>query len=298
MKKNHYARGIVCTLLGGIGWGFSGACGQYLFMHTDISTTYITLMRMFFAGIILIIINIIKNKKSAFNILKSKKNVAGIILFALFGLITSQFTYLKAISYSNAGTATVLQYLGPVLIMIYICATSKQLPTIFEIIAVLLAFFGVAVLATHGDYHTLQLSKECLLWGILAAVGFLLYSVIPKRMISQWGALNVTGYGMLAGGIIMIIAVRPWTININLNLPAFIALCSMILIGTVFAYSMYLQGVGDIGSAKASMIACIEPVSAAVFSHLWFKTEFLPIDILGFAMILSTVFILSINKNK
>ena len=29
-------RGIICTLAGGIGWGFSGACGQYLFSYQDV----------------------------------------------------------------------------------------------------------------------------------------------------------------------------------------------------------------------------------------------------------------------
>ena len=29
-------RGFFCTLLGGIGWGFSGACGQYLFLYQEL----------------------------------------------------------------------------------------------------------------------------------------------------------------------------------------------------------------------------------------------------------------------
>lgn len=71
--ENHTLRGTVCTLLGGIGWGFSGACGQYLLQRSNIPSLQITLIRMFFAGIILVLINIAKNKKAAFDILKSKK---------------------------------------------------------------------------------------------------------------------------------------------------------------------------------------------------------------------------------
>ena len=294
--ENHTLRGTVCTLLGGIGWGFSGACGQYLLQRSNIPSLQITLIRMFFAGIILVLINIKKKKKAAFDILKSKKNILYLFLFAVFGLITNQFTYLKAISYSNAGTATVLQYLGPVLIMIFVCVTSKRLPTIYEFIAIILAFSGVTVLATHGDFTALQLSKECLFWGFLSAVGLMLYSIIPKKLISEWGAVTVSGYGMLIGGIVLFFLVRPWTITIDLDIYSIAALCGMILIGTVFAYTMYLQGVNDIKEVKTSMIACVEPVSAAVFSFLWFKTEFLPIDIVGFILILSTVFILNIKK--
>ena len=298
MSENHALRGVICTLLGGIGWGFSGACGQFLLQHAEIPTAQITLIRMFFAGIILILFNLCRKKKAAFTILKNKKNIIFIFLFALFGLITSQFTYLMAISYSNAGTATVLQYLGPVFIMIFVCITSRRLPTLSEAIAVILAFSGVALLATHGDFTKLQLSEECLFWGILSAVGLMMYSIIPKKLIKEWGAVTVSGYGMLAGGIIMFFFVRPWTVKIDIDLYSFAALCGMVIIGTVFAYTMYLQGVNDIKEVKASMIACIEPVSAAVFSFLWFKTAFLPVDIVGFVLILSTVFILNIPKKS
>ena len=66
----------------------------------------------------------------------------------------------------------------------------------------------------------------------------------------------------------------------------------MVIIGSVLSYTLYMQGVKDIGGVKASMIACIEPVSAVLFACLWLKSEFILIDILGFVLILSTVFIL------
>lgn len=46
-------RGIVCTLVGGIGWGFSGACGQYLFTYQDVRPDWLTVVRMVIAGILL-----------------------------------------------------------------------------------------------------------------------------------------------------------------------------------------------------------------------------------------------------
>ena len=94
----------------------------------------------------------------------------------------------------------------------------------------------------------------------------------------------------------MSLAVRPWNIPAELTLYSLFALGGMVLVGTVLSYTLYLQGVNDIGSVKASMLACVEPVSAALFSFFWLKTRFAPADILGFALILSTVFILSKNK--
>lgn len=295
-RNKHYMRGILCTLLGGTCWGFSGACGQILVKESAISSAWVTAVRMLFAGIILTTVSIIKNKENAFELFKNKKHSLRLILFAVFGLIFSQFTYLKAISYSNAGTATVLQYIGPVFVMLYVCSRTKHLPDKSELLAILFAFSGVAVLATHGDFSSLKLSFECLFWGLLAAVSLMLYSLLPKELIKEYGSVAATGWGMLTGGIIMSLAVRPWNIPAGLTLYSLFALGGMVLVGTVLSYTLYLQGVNDIGSVKASMLACAEPVSAALFSFFWLKTRFEPADILGFALILSTVFILSKNK--
>ena len=69
------------------------------------------------------------------------------------------------------------------------------------------------------------------------------------------------------------------------------------MIGTALAFTLYLQGVSDIGSVKASMTACVEPVSATIISALWLKTKFTGIDIVGLIAILTAVLLLSKKDN-
>ena len=132
-EKNHFFRGVLCTLLGGTAWGFSGACGQILTQHQGIEAIHITFIRMLFAGLILSLIHILKEKKAAFCIFFSIKSIVTLVLFAVFGLILSQLAYLMTISYSNAGMATVLQYLGPVFIMLAVCIFERCSPKKSEI---------------------------------------------------------------------------------------------------------------------------------------------------------------------
>ena len=70
------------------------------------------------------------------------------------------------------------------------------------------------------------------------------------------------------------------------------------MIGTALAFTLYLQGVSDIGSVKASMIACVEPVSATIISALWLKTKFTGIDIVGLISILTAVLLLRKKDNS
>lgn len=290
-----YTKGIICTLTGGISWGFSGACGQILVNTPNITSEQITACRMIFAGLILTLINVLKNKKSAFDIFKNKKDVIGLAEFAILGILLSQLTYIKTISYSNAGTATVLQYLGPVLIMIYTCIKGRKMPEKREVAAVILAFAGVVLIATHFNFSEFNLSGKCIAWGLAAAGGLALYSLIPGDIIAKYGAVNVTGFAMIIGGAALSAYPGAAIWKIDMDLQTVFALAGMVLVGTVTAYTLYLQGVAYIGAVRASMIACVEPVSAALFSCFWLKTSFDAIDIIGFALVLSTVFILSKN---
>lgn len=63
-------RGVLCVLVGAISWGFSGACGQFLFSHYNINTAWLSCMRMLVTGVILTIAYIIRERKAAFDIFK------------------------------------------------------------------------------------------------------------------------------------------------------------------------------------------------------------------------------------
>ena len=68
---------------------------------------------------------------------------------------------------------------------------------------------------------------------------------------------------------------------------------AIILVGTVMALTLFMQGIADVGPVKASMLAATEPLSATVFSALWLGTAFSWTDLIGFACIISTIFLLA-----
>ncbi len=292
-NKKVMVRGFICALMGGVCWGFSGACGQYLLTDYQADSMWLTVVRMVFAGIALMAWAIISQRDKLVGILQNKKDLIDLIVFAIVGLLFDQYAYMVAIEYTNAGTATVLQYLGPVLIMAFVCLKALRLPRPREALAIVCALGGVFLLATGGSFEAMQLSEEGLLWGILAALGLAFYTVLPVRIVPRWGSVVVTGYGMLIGGIALAIYCRAWDYQISLDMAGYLAIASIVLIGTVAAFTLYLQGVADVGVVKASMLACIEPVSAAVFAAVWLGTSFTFTDIIGFVLIMLTVFILA-----
>ncbi|MGI6014512.1 MAG: DMT family transporter [Oscillospiraceae bacterium] len=295
---NRTVRGIFCTLAGGTFWGFSGACGQYLFTNYHINSSWLTVVRMLGAGIVLTIFSFLCQREKPTGIWRRKGDVAQLILFALFGLMFSQYSYLNSIFYSNAGTATVLQYLGPVLIMALVCAWNRKFPSVRETSAIVLAVLGTFLLATHGNPRTMALSRNGLIWGLLSAVSLACYTLLPSKIIPKWGSMVVTGFGMLIGGVVLACLIQVWRIPVTLDAKGWLAVGGVVLMGTIFAYTLYLQGVADVGAVRASMLASVEPVSATLFSVLWLHTAFQLIDLAGFVCIITTVFLLARKEQK
>lgn len=293
MSSNSSLKGVLCTVIGAICWGFSGACGQFLFQNYSVDQNWLTAVRMIVAGVCICAYMIFKEKQKFFDIWQNKRDSVNLIIFSILGLMLCQYTYITAIKYSNAGTATVLQYIAPVFIMIYVCIRSLRIPTFREFVAIVGAILGTFILATHCDINNLVISSEGLMWGLLSALGMFLYTLIPARIISKYGTMKIIGYGMIIGGLFLGIVTRFWERGVSLDLIGILMVTIISIIGTLVAFSLYLYGVSVVGPLKGSLIASLEPVSAMFFSVVWLKTSFTFIDFVGVVIILTTVLILS-----
>lgn len=295
--KNGKVKGIVLTLVGGIFWGVGGSCGQYLFENKEVNSGLLVPIRLFAAGLLILVLQLIRKEK-IFDIWKEKRDAAETLLFALFGMMLCQYSYFTTIQYSNAGTATVLQYTGPAMILVYLCVKAKRWPKAYEIAALIFSCGGVFVLATHGDLSSLALPPEALFWGIIAAVTLVVYNLQPIRIIAKFSTLTVMGWGMTIGGIVLTAIMRPWKVIAVWDGETAAALSFIVLFGTIAAFYCYLTGVRLVGAANASLLACIEPIAATIVAAAWLKVRFTPIDLVGFALTITAVVIISVYQIK
>ncbi|HFI0463761.1 TPA: DMT family transporter [Streptococcus suis] len=290
-------KGYLYTIFAAIAWGFSGICGEILLKSHQVDAGWLTSVRMLIAGVCLLAYVWIKPNIRIINLaLVSKKgNWLTLFAFAVFGLFMLQYPFIMAIQHSNAGTATMLQYLGPGLIVFYMCAKDKRLPHIIEVVALVFTLIGTAVMATDGQFSNLSLSPATLFWGLASALGILLYTVIPMRLIAKYNATVVITYGFLIGGLITGIGFQIWEKSVGYDLNLILLVVLMSVVGTVLAFAIYLEGVAIIGPIRASMIACLEPVSAVFFSVIFLGHRFRPMELIGMVLLLLGVTMISLK---
>ncbi|AUC25904.1 DMT family transporter [Streptococcus uberis] len=282
------------VLVAGTAWGLSGVSGQYLMTH-GVNLNLLTSLRLIIAGSILGLFTLIKQREKIRTLLSDKKGVKQLIFFSLAGLLMNQFTYMNAIKYTNAGTATVLQYMSPVLILVAVSVVEKRLPSVAEALSIILAVLGTVIIATHGHLGSLAITPKGLFWGVLSAISAALYVLLPGPIVDKWGSMPVISLAMLFSGILFTLFTQPWQYDLPLTTGNGIALVGLVLVGTIIAYTLFVEGASIVGPVNGSLIAAVEPIASVFFSIILLSETFYSMDILGMLLIMVAVLLISLR---
>ncbi len=299
MKQKLYARGTMFAILGGALWAVAGLCGQYIFEEKHLDASWYVAVRLMMAGVILLFFSWVKFRRDIFSIWKDKKDAAGLLVYGIMALMGVQLTHFLAVQYCNAATATVIMYLSPAFVLAWLCLVSRRAPGKIEIFAVALAVAGVFLLVTHGDVTSLSITGIALFWSVASAILMAFYSVQPKKLIDKWGSLLTNAWGMTLGGGALCIYTPPWqTGGGRVDVITIAIMVMVVLFGTVAAFWLFLEGMRIIGSQKASVYACAEPLFTAVFGVICLGIDMTATDWIGAFLIVVTVVILALEPGK
>ncbi|GAA0802174.1 EamA family transporter [Faecalicatena orotica] len=288
-------KGCLYAFLAGVLWGVTSPAAQFLFEKKGIVSEWLVPYRLISAGILLLIYAKIK-KQDIVSVWKDKNDGIRLVLFGILGMMGMQFTFFSAVQEMNAGTATIFQYLNPAILILFFAVVHKIMPSVKEMLAVCAAVAGIAVVATHGDFSTLTISGKGLFLGMLVAVTTCFYGVLPAPLLKRYSAETVSAWGMICGGTLLMAVVRPWRIPAVIDWQVIAAFLMIITVGTILPFCFYLSSVKYTGSVYAGLFSSVEPVAATVVAAAALGTTFMKMDLLGFALVLSTLFILAIPE--
>lgn len=297
MKFQPRVKGIMLVIIGAMLWGISGTVAQYLFQKKDFSPEWLVVIRLLVSGLILLLYAFMKNGQDVWAIWMSRHTILSFIIFSIIGMLGVQYTYFAAIKHGNAATATILQYLSPVLVTCYLAIRTKKMPNLKEITAVVLAMLGTFFIITEGNIHSLSISKLTLFWGISSAFAAAFYTLQPRSLLAKYGSTLVVGWGMLIGGIAFSFLHHPWNFTGQWSITSISAVIFVILFGTLTAFYCYLESLNYIQPTEASVLSSVEPLSAAFLSVVWLNVPLGMPQCFGTACIIFTVVILSCTKN-
>ncbi len=296
--RSRLIKGYIITICGGLGWAIGGACGQVTFRDCGADANWLVPIRMFIAGILVLALAKLRGK-SIGAIWKDKHSIFPLLIFALIGTAMCQYSYYAAIQYTNVAFATVMTYMSPIVILLFVLLHSRRLPKLYELISVILVAAGAVLCATHGDLSALAVPPIGLIWGLVSAVCFAFYTLCPRRLMQKFDVMSIVGWGMTIGGGMMMLIFHPWTIQgVTYNAELFLLMAAVIVFGTILAFNLYQTGCNIVGSMVGGVLSSVEPVASVMISAFLLHTSFVAQDFIGFALILITIPIMAIGDYR
>lgn len=286
-------KGIVYGLLGGSLWGVGGVAGEYLLVERGVSAAWLTATRLLLGGFLLLAAEALRKRRLLFSVWQEPGLCQSLFLFGILGMWATQYCYFAAIKASNAPTATILQFLNPILILGWYWLSERRWPRGRELLCILGALVGTLCLVTRGNFGTLAVSGAALFWGLLSAGAAAVYTIQPRHMITHHGTPLIVGWGMMVGGLCFLPLARPWGEAVPGDIAFWGAYTFVIIFGTVLSFSLYLMSTTYIAPAETSLLGAVEPVVSVLFSLWLFSFLLNGWELFGMALILVTVIVVT-----
>lgn len=298
--KSAHVKGVLMVLAGASLWGLSGSAAQYIFERGAVEAGSLVSVRLLASGVILLLYVSMKNGfQHVCQIWKKKTDICSILVFSIFGMLAVQYTFFASIEKGNAAAAAILQYLAPFFVLFYLYVKKELPPKWKDAVLTLLALFGVFLLLTGGRPDSLYIPAEAAVWGILSGGALAFYTVLAGGLIQSFGALTVTGWGMLVGGAGISFLFPPFRFDLShIGAGEAAAILFVVLCGTALAFALYIGSLSYLSAKETSCLSCAEPLAAVLSSAVWLGVPFNAFQGAGTVMVIITVIILSLSRES
>lgn len=290
--------GMGLTILGALLWGLSGTAVQFIEDAKHVNVEWLLEVRLIGAGLITVILAFMKEGTAVFNVFKSPKDIMKLLIFGIFGMAMCQYTYFRSIALAGVGISTVLQYVAPTMIIVYLFLRYRNKPSSGEVVSVFFAILGTMLIMFQGGLDIQNVNGGVLFWGLLSALGITVYSLQPVELLRTYGTGPIVGFAMLISGMLSISIFGAFESKAVWDHMTWLGLFTIIILGTVVSFNAYMEGVRRIGAVQGSILSSLEPISAAMFGWALLGNEFTLTGILGMVFIISTVFIIGWERHR
>ena len=228
----------------------------------------------------------IKGRGRGFRI--SRPSVVPLVVLGLLVAVSS-LTLFEAYNYMDAGIASTILFVYPILVALIMAAVYTEKITLPTALCILLALGGISMLYQGGDGATLSLTGTLLVFA--SALSYAIYIVgVNRPGLKEMPTLKVTFYVLLFG--VSLFAVRLW-MDGNVCLPTrwwlWGNLVALAVFPTAISFLCTTSAIQRIGSTPTAILGALEPVTAIFFGITIFGERLTARDCIGITLILVAV---------
>jgi drug/metabolite transporter (DMT)-like permease len=286
-------RGLAVALLSAMSFATSGAFFKPL-LEAGWSPVAAVTARTLTAGLVLLPFVLVSLRGRWGALWRARWRVLGM---GLIGVAFTQATYFAAVHRIPVSTALLIEYLAPLLLVAWAWATTRRAPRAIVLLGSALAIGGLVLVIGPGALQVVDPTGLALAFA--AAVGCALYFVIAARPADDLPPVALAGAGLLLASLVLAViggaGLLPFTATFGdlplfgTDLPWWVPLLIVAVIGTAVAYATGITASAILGSRLASFIGLLEVVFASVFAWLLLDEQLTGLQLVGGALILAGI---------
>ena len=202
-----------------------------------------------------------------------RRNAGAVLAYGAVAVAGCQVTYFYAVQRLDVGVALLLEYLGVVLVVLWVWLRTRRAPGVLTGAGVVLAVLGLALVLDLSGQSSPDLVG--VVWGLLAATGLATYFVLAAHD-SGLPPVALAGLGMVAGAVVLgllgLVGVLPMRFvasDVALRgdeLPWWVAIGELALVAAAAAYLLGIVAARSLGSTVASFVGLTEVLFAVLFA--------------------------------
>ncbi|MEG1657874.1 MAG: EamA family transporter [Oscillibacter sp.] len=276
-----------CILAAAALWGIIGLWNRNL-MAGGFSPWSIVVVRNLGGLLLLLVIFGIKDR-SVFRIRREHLKYffgTGIVSVLLFTVC-----YFSCQEICSLAVASILLYTAPAIVVLLSAILWREPITKKKVAALLLTLLGCACVTGifTGD---VSVTLRGILLGLGAGLFYALYSIFGRYALAHYDPMTVTVWTFVFCGSASLALVRPAELAALAEPKMLLASVGLVALSTVAPYILYTKGLSRVESGKASIIASLEPVVAALIGVAVFGEPMGILTAAGIVCVLAGVLIL------
>lgn len=290
---NSRLKGILCGVWAAVSYGMNplGALPLYA---DGINTTTVLFYRYGLAVILLGLFMAVERKSFSITLKEFAILVPLGVLFAL-----SSLTLFASFHFMDAGVASTLLFVYPVMVAIIMAIFFKERITFVTVLSILLSLSGIALLYRGGDGGVLDTTGVLLV--MLSSLTYALYIVIVNKSSLRMSSLKLTFYVLLVG-VLLITSCSFFgdgeaRIQILTTPSMWLHASILAVFPTIVSLLLMVVAVHEIGSTSTAVIGALEPLTAVMLGVTLFGEELTLRLSVGITLILSAVILIILGNS-
>lgn len=277
----------LCILLAGASWGLIGLFNRQL-LSSGLTPRNIVLIRNF-GGLLVLTLVFLLTDRSVFRI--NWRHLpyffgTGVVSVLMFTLL-----YFSCQQECSLAVAAILLYTAPTFVVLSSAILWREPITKKKLAALGAAFLGCSFVSGIWS-GGLSVTPKGFLFGIGSGFFYAMYSIFGRYALARYQPMTVTFYTFVFAGLCSLLVTSPVQVACGLASGLLLPALGLAVVSTALPYVLYTRGLAEVESGKASIIASVEPVVAALVGVLAFGEPMNAGMLLGLACILFSVYIL------